>query len=144
MRRLGCQRRVVLAGSATGSAVWAEVRVPAKLRDEPIEPYFRFALERSWVITAITHMGLQLAGIVWFLLPARIARHGLGNVTICSKCRNLSAEESGSWPGLRARVAPGPDVVIEQMRTNRYFAGALGPRRVLLPLSKRNEQPPQV
>jgi hypothetical protein len=34
-------------------------------------------------------------------------------------------EESGSWPGLRGRVASGPDVVIEQMRTNRYFAEAL-------------------
>jgi hypothetical protein len=49
------------------------------------------ALERSWVITASTHMGLRSAGIVWFLLPARIARQGLGNVTIFTKCRNLPA-----------------------------------------------------
>jgi hypothetical protein len=47
------------------------------------------ALERSWVITASTHVGLRSAGIVWFLLPARIARRGLGNVTICTNCRNL-------------------------------------------------------
>jgi hypothetical protein len=51
---------------------------------------------------------------------------GLGNVTIFTKCRTCLPEESGSRPGPRGRVAPGPDVVIEQNGTNRDVAGALG------------------
>jgi hypothetical protein len=42
------------------------------------------ALARSWVLTASTHLRLRSAGIVWYLLPARIARQGVGNVTVCT------------------------------------------------------------
>jgi hypothetical protein len=40
------------------------------------------ALARSWVLTASTHLRLGSAGIVWYLLPARIARQGGGDVTV--------------------------------------------------------------
>jgi len=39
---------------------------------------------------------------------------GLGNVTIFTNAGTCLPEESGSRPGPRGRVAPGPDAVIEQ------------------------------
>lgn len=61
------------------------------------------ALARSWVLTASTHLRLGSAGIVWYLLPARIARPGVGNVTVSTNARTGLSLESGSRPGRRRR-----------------------------------------
>jgi hypothetical protein len=63
------------------------------------------ALAQSWVLTASAHLRLGSAGIVWYLLPARIARQGVGNVTVCTNARTgLSLESGGVAERLTLRL----------------------------------------
>ena len=62
------------------------------------------ALAQSWVLTASAHLRLGSTGIVWYLLPARIAGQGVGNVTVCANARTGVSLESGSQ-GLDNAVA---------------------------------------
>jgi hypothetical protein len=117
-----------LAGSIVRGGVLAEegrVGLAGSGR-RPATP--NVALSRSWGLTASTHLGLPSTAIAWYRLPARIARQASATL-VCTKCRNSLPWGSGSCLGQPGRVAPGRDVVIEQMRTNRNFAGALGPAR---------------
>jgi hypothetical protein len=66
------------------------------------------ALARSWVLTASTHLRVGSAGMVWHLLPARIARQGVGNVTVCTNARTGLSLESGSRPGPTRSRGAGP------------------------------------
>src|SRR5215216_1371196 len=46
--------------------------------------------------------------MLWHLLPARIARQGVGNVTVCTNARTGLALESGSRPGPTRSRGAGP------------------------------------
>src|SRR4029453_786462 len=70
-------------------------------------------------------MGLRSAGIVWFLLPARIARQASATSRSAPNAGTCLPEESGSRPGPRGRVAPVPTWSSKKMRTNPDDAGAL-------------------
>jgi hypothetical protein len=63
--------------------------------------------------------------MVWHLLPARIARQGVGNVTVCTKPEPGFRWNLAASLDQRGRVAPDHDMVIGQMRTNRDLAEAL-------------------
>jgi hypothetical protein len=66
------------------------------------------ALAQSWVLAASAHLRLGSAGVVWYLLPARIAREGVGNVTVCTNARTGLSLESGSRPGPTRLRGVGP------------------------------------